>query len=141
MTPGSGFCSSFKVQLLRGLHHLDVDQFFMALYTDVAPLDLNITTAYITAGEVAAPGYTAGGQQLLNPQVLGPAANTAFCTWNDAVWPASSILARAALIYNKSYQTAAVAILDFGSDQQSNLGNFIVKFPPPGVSTALVRVL
>jgi hypothetical protein len=141
MTPGSGFCSSFKKQLLCGYHHFDVDQFFIALYTDSAPLDLNATTAYITTGEVSAPGYTAAGRQLLNPQVLGPVANTAYMTWSDAVWANSTIQARAALIYNKSYQSAAVAILDFGNDQYSNQGNFVVKFPPPGVNTALVRLL
>jgi hypothetical protein len=141
MTPGSGFCSSFKTQLLCGYHHLNTDQFFMALYTDSAPLDLNATTAYITDGEISASGYTAGGRQLLNPQVLGPVANTAYVTWNDAIWANASIQARAALIYNATYQAAAVAIIDFGNDQYSNQGNFIVKFPPPGVSTALVRLL
>jgi hypothetical protein len=141
MTPGSGFCSSFKKQLLRGFHHFDVDQFFMALYTDAAPLDLNVTTSYITDGEISGPGYSAGGRQLLNAQVLGPTANMAYVTWNDAVWSNASLTARAALIYNKSYQSAAVAILDFGSDQISNSGDFVVKFPPPGPSTALMRVL
>jgi len=141
MTPGSGLCSSFKKQLLQGHHHLDTDQLFMALYTASAPLDLNVTTAYITTGEVSAPGYTARGQLLRNPQVLGPVANTAYMTWDDVQWPNSSIQARAALIYNQSYQTAAVAILDFGSDHFSNSGNFVVKFPPPGPGTALIRVL
>jgi hypothetical protein len=139
MTSGSGFCSSFKTQLLRGFHHLDADQFFIALYS--APLDLNATTAYITDGEISGPGYTAGGQQLMSPQVLGPVANTAYMTWSDAVWPNSTLQARAALIYNKTYQSASVAILDFGNDYYSNQGNFRVKFPPPGVTTALVRLL
>jgi len=141
MTPGSGFCSSFKKELLQGLHHLDTDHIFMALYTDATPLDLNLTTSYVDQGEVSAPGYSQGGQQLLNPQVLGPVANTAYMTWDDAVWANSTIQARAALIYNQSSARRAVAILDFGSDQYSNQGDFIVKFPSPGVSTALVRVL
>jgi hypothetical protein len=141
MTPGSGFCASFKKELLRGMHHLDMDQIFMALYTAAAPLDMNLTTSYLIEGEVAAPGYTAGGKQLLTPQVLGPLASTAYMTWDDAIWPGATIQARAALIYNNSYQQAAIAVLDFGSDQYSNQGNFIVKFPPPGVATALVRLL
>lgn len=141
MTPGSGFCSSFKKELLEGRHHFDVDTFFMALYTAAAPLDMNLTTAYLTAGEISAVGYVPGGRQLLHPQLLGPVANSAFMTWDDALWPNSIIQARAALIYNQSYQQAAVAILDFGSDQYSNQGSFIVKFPPPGVNTAVVRVL
>lgn len=141
MTSGSGFCSSFKLELLRGLHHLDTDQIFMALYTDAAPLDMNLTTHYLTQGEISATGYTTGGQKLLNPQVLGPVANTAYMTFNDAVWPNSVITARAGLIYNQSQQQRSIAIVDFGQDQYSNEGDFIVKFPPPGVSTALIRVL
>lgn len=140
MTPGSGFCSSFKRALLCGAHAFDSDTFFIALYTDAAPLDLNATTAYITEGEVVATGYTAGGQPLTQAQVMGPEANCAFMTWADACWSNSTIQARAALIYNQSYEQAAVAIIDFVNDQYSNTGDFIVKFPPPGVGTALVRL-
>jgi hypothetical protein len=141
MISGSGFCSSFKKQMFQGLHHLSSDQLFLALYTADAPLDLDATTAYITTDEVAGTGYTAGGQQLSGAELLGPVAYTAYLTFNDAIWPASTITARGGLIYNRSYQQAAIAILDFGSDRYSNAGNFRVKFPPPGPGTALMRLL
>lgn len=141
MIAGSAVCSSFKGELLCGHHSFDSDEFWMALYTSAAVLDPDLTTSYITLGEVTGPGYTAGGQKLTQPQILGPMARACYVTFADAVWPDSSITARGALIYNRSYQDAAVAILDFGQDRTSNLGNFQVQFPPPGPMTALIRIL
>jgi len=139
MINGSAMCSSFKKQLLTGAHNFLAHQFFMALYDDTASLDPDGTTAYVTDGEISGPGYTARGQLLTGAQVL-ETAQTAYATFNDATWPASSLLARGALIYNHSSGDAAVAILDFGADKSSNQGNFRVKFPPPGPATALIRL-
>ena len=140
MISGSVICSSFKRQLLCGYQGLDKDQFFIALYDASALLDAD-TTAYTPEGEIVAPGYTAGGQLLIGPQVLGPVARVTYITFNDPIWPNSSIRARGALIYNQTFQQAAVAVLDFGQDQISNQGNFHVQFPPPGPLTALIRLL
>lgn len=139
MISGSTVCSSFKLELLRAMHDLLADQFMIALYSANAPLSAD-TTAYITTGEISGPGYTAGGQRLVNPQLLGPVAGVAFATFNDPVWPASTLTARGALIYNQSAQQRAVAVVDFLADQTSNIGNFTVKFPPPGPATALINL-
>ena len=135
-----GTSSSFKLELLEGIHNFLVDQFFMALYTSGANLSVG-TTAYVTEGETVGPGYVAGGQVMRNPQVLGPVALTAYVTWDDPVWPLSTLIARGALIYNQTKQQRAVAVLDFVTDQASNSGEFHVKLPPPGASTALIRIL
>lgn len=140
MISGSVICSSFKAQLLCGLQRFDQDAFFIALYEASAPLDPDATTSYTTQGEVVAPGYTAGGQQLVQPQILGPMARITYVTFNDPIWVNSAIVARGALIYNASYQQSAVAILDFGQNQTSNQGNFHVQFPPAGPLTALIRI-
>jgi hypothetical protein len=141
MINGSGLVSSFKKQLLSGQHNFASQTFKIALYDDTAPLDLDLTTAYITAGEISGSGYTAGGQALTGVQILGPASRTAYVTFNDAVWTGSTLTARGALIYNQSFANNAVAILDFGSDKSSNQGRFAVKFPPPTPVTALIRLL
>jgi len=139
MINGSAMCSSFKKQLLSGVHNFLSHQFFMALYSATAPLDPDGTTAYITDGEISGPGYTARGQLLTGAQVL-ETARTAYATFNDAAWPGSTLAAAGALIYNHSSGDAAVAILDFGGDKSSNQGVFRVKFPPPGPATALIRL-
>jgi hypothetical protein len=140
MISGTVVCSSFKQELLNGLHNFGAQQFWMALYDATASLDAT-TTAYITAGEVTGVGYIAGGQLLTNAQVLlDPASRTAFATFADALWDNSVITARAALIYNLTAQNRAVAVLDFGVDRVSNNGPFHVVFPPVGPSTALIRI-
>jgi hypothetical protein len=139
MISGSAVCSSFKLELLEKMHNLLVDQIMIALYSSAATISAD-TTAYVTDGEISGPGYVAGGRRLLNPQLLGPVARVAYATFSDAVWPGSTLTARGALIYNQSAQQRAIAVLDFLADQSSNAGNFTVKFPPPGPSTALIRL-
>ena len=140
MINGSTLCDSFKVELLLGLHNFSGDAILMALYDDSASIGAS-TTNYVTGGEIQGPGYAAGGQQLTGPQILGPANGTAYATFNDPIWANSSLTARGALIYNQSKQQRAVAVLDFGSDVSSNNGSFRVKFPPPGQTTALIRLI
>jgi hypothetical protein len=141
MIAGSGPCSYFKLDLLKGLHNFASDEFRMALYTKDANLHVDSTTMYVAEGEVNGVGYTAGGKALLNVKVLGPTARSAFVTWDDPVWPGSSLIARGALIYNETAQRRAVAIMDFQVDRSSNTGEFRVQLPPASPSTALIRLL
>lgn len=141
MIAASVLVSSFKQEVLLGIHDFMNDEFWIALYTSDANLGSS-TVAYVPDGEVAGTGYAAGGQLLTSPQVLlDPGARTAFATFADPVWADSAITARGALIYNQSKQQRAVVVLNFGGDQTSNMGDFHVIFPPPTVSAALLRIL
>lgn len=140
MIAGNVVCSSFKRELLEAKHNFSTDLFRIALYDATAVLDSN-TTGYVTSGEVVGLGYTAGGQDLVNPQILlDLAARVAYATWDDAVWDDSVIVARGALIYNQTSGQRAVAVIDFAVDRTSNHGPFHVQFPPVGSSTALMRI-
>jgi len=138
MISGSSVCSSFKADLLGGVHNFLTDQFHMALYSADANINAD-TTAYLTEGEITGQGYTAGGMTLANPQILSE-ARTAYVTFDDPIWVNSVITARGALIYNQSKGQKAVAVLDFTSDKVSNQGSFRVKMPPPAPATALIRI-
>jgi len=140
MISGSTLCDSFKTEVFLALHDFANDAFYMALYGDAATIG-PATTSYVTDSEISGPGYAAGGQRLTGPQILGPVNSTAYVTFNDPVWANSSLTARGALIYNQSKQQRAVAVLDFGTEFTSNNGNFRVKFPPPGQTTALIRLM
>jgi hypothetical protein len=141
MISGSVLCSSFKRELLEGVHDFMADTFKIALYLPVASLDSN-TTVYTAEGEAEGAGYVPGGMILTSPQVLlDPGARVAFVTFADPTWTNSMITARGALIYNETKQQRAVVVLNFGSEQSSNQGNFRVLFPPPTVSAALIRIL
>lgn len=139
MAIAQAMCSSFKPEILGGIHDLDTDAIFIALYTSSATLGA-ATTAYTATNEVAtAGGYTAGGIQLTSP-VITLDGTTGICDFADATWPAATITARGALIYNSSKSNKAIAVLDFGSDKISTAGAFSVIMPAAAASTALVRI-
>ena len=135
-------CTSFKVELLQGVHNFTNstgDTFKLALYTSSATLDAT-TTAYSSSNEVANSGtYSAGGGTLTNvtPTSTG---TTAFTDFSDLSFTSATITARGALIYNSSDSNKAVAVLDFGSDKTSTDGTFTIQFPTADASNAIIRI-
>ena len=147
--------TSFKAEMLLGVHDFRAsgDTFKIALYTSNASLDAN-TTAYTATGEVTGSGYTAGGATLTNLGVTTSNTSTTsgvgFADFSDVSWPASTITARGALIYNTTPSATdnagnvlvnpAVAILDFGSDRTTAGTTFTVTFPTANSTAAIIRV-
>lgn len=139
---GNYLCTSFKVELLKGVHNFSAsggDVFKIALYTNSASFTA-ATTAYTATNEVSGAGYTAGGLALTNIEPTS-SGTTAFVDFADATWTSSTITARGALIYNSSaVGNPAVAVLDFGADKSSDTGDFTVVFPVGDASNAIVRI-
>lgn len=135
-------CTSFKVEILQGIHNFTAstgDVFKLALYTSSANLDA-ATTAYTSSNEVGNSGtYTAGGGTLTNVTPTS-SGTTAFLDFADISFTSATITARGALIYNSSKSNRAVAVLDFGSDKISTTGTFTVQFPTADASNAIVRI-
>lgn len=140
-------CTSFKVEILDGIHAFGTtvaragttaDTFKIALYTSSATLDAT-TTAYSATNEVSGTGYTAGGETLT---VVSPTSSgtTAYLDFNDVTWSTATITARGALIYNDTQSDKAVAVLDFGSDKTSTAGDFTIVFPTADASNAIIRI-
>jgi hypothetical protein len=138
MAIAQALCSSFKQQILLGEHDLDTDVIKIALYTSAADLGA-ATTVYSTSSEVVGTGYVAGGNTLTGATVL-LTGTTAFVDFADTTWAASTITARAALIYNSSKANKAIAVLDFGSDKTTTANNFTIQFPANNASSAVVRI-
>jgi hypothetical protein len=134
-----GQCTVFKLNLLSGLENFATGTpyvYKIALYT--ANADLNAATlVYTTLNEVVGTGYVAGGN-VLTPIAPASSGSTAYISFNNVLWSASSFLSRGALIYN-STTNAAVAVLDFGSDKTAS-GTFTVTFPPATATTAVIRI-
>lgn len=135
-------CTSFKVELLQGIHNFTVstgDVFKLALYTSTASLDAT-TTAYSATNEVGNSGtYAAGGGALTNVTPTS-SGTTAFVDFADISFTSATITARGALIYNSSDSNRAVAVLDFGADKISTSGTFTVQFPVADATNAIVRI-
>lgn len=142
--------TSFKVEILDGIHNFGVgvvrastaaDVFKLALYTSSATLSA-ATTAYTTTDEVSSSGtnYTAGGLTLTISQVPTSSGTTAFIDFDDLTFPSATITANGALIYNETQSNKAVAVLAFGGDKTSTAGNFTIQFPAAAASTAILRI-
>lgn len=138
MAISQAMCTSFKQELLGGIHDLDTDVIKIALYTSAATLNAS-TTAYSATNEVSGTNYVAGGNTLTGA-TISVDGTTAIVDFADSTWAAATITARGALIYNASKANRAIAVLDFGSDKSSTDGDFTVVMPAPGATTAIVRI-
>jgi hypothetical protein len=129
--------TSFKQEILLGVHDLDTDTIKMALYLATADLGA-ATTVYTTSGETSGTGYTAGGEILTGVTVL-TADTTAYVDFADPSWDPAAFTARGALIYNASKSNKAIAVLDFGSDKTATTV-FTVQMPANTATSALIRI-
>ena len=129
--------TSFKQDILLGVHDLDTDTIKMALFLATADLGAS-TTVYTTAGETSGTGYTAGGKTLTGVTVL-TSGTTAYVDFADPSWNPANFTARGALIYNASKSNKAIAVLDFGSDKTATT-TFTVQMPANTATSALIRI-
>lgn len=142
MPISQAMCTSFKVELLRGIHDFTAstgDVFKLALYTSSANLDAS-TTAYSATNEVASSGsYSAGGGTLTNITPTS-SSTTALTDFDDLSFTTTTLTSRGALIYNSTDSNRAVAVLDFGSDKTVTAGTFTVQFPAATSADAIIRI-
>ena len=129
--------TSFKQEILLGVHDLDTDTLKMALYTANADLNAS-TTVYGTTDEVVGAGYTPGGNTLTGVTVL-TSGTTAYVDFANSLWDPANFTARGALIYNASKGDKAIAVLDFGSDKTATT-TFTVQMPANTATNALIRI-
>jgi hypothetical protein len=127
--------TSFKKELYQGIHDLSTDTIKIALYTASANLNES-TTAYSSANEVVASGYTAGGE-IMTGVSINSDDYTAYVNWNNVSWTAA-VTARCALIYNVTQGNKSIAVLDFGSDKTSTT-TFLITMPANTSTAALIR--
>jgi hypothetical protein len=148
MAISQAMCTSFKVELLDGIHAFGTtvvrgattaDTFKMALYTSSATLGA-ATTAYTASDETSGTGYTATGQDLTVSDVPVASGTTAILNFSTETWTTASITAAGALIYNDTQSNKAVAVLDFGGDKTSTAGDFSVVFPTFDATNAIIRI-
>lgn len=141
--------TSFKSEILTATHNFGTapiraattaDTFKIALFTSAATLSA-ATTAYSTTNEVATGGgYTAGGNTLTISTAPTTSGTTAFLSFSNSTWSASTITANGALIYNSTQSNKAVAVLAFGGDKSSTSGDFTIQFPTADATNAIIRI-
>ena len=150
MAIAQAMCTSFKKELLEGVHNFKNsggDTFKLALFAEGSGGKSSTTatlgatsTAFVTTGEVASSGtYATGGGSLtrVDPTTSG---TTAFTDFNDLSFTTATITAMGALIYNSSDSNKAVCVLDFTSNKTSTSGTFTIQFPTADASNAIIRI-
>ena len=123
MAISQAMCTSFKQELLQGIHNL----------TSGSGGGTTTTTGSGNAFKIALTNVT--------PTTSSTTALTDFA---DTTWGSSSITARGAVIYNSSTTAGsanrAVLVLNFGSDKASSSGDFTITFPTADASSAIIRI-
>ena len=142
--------TSFKVEILDGIHNFGVgvirastaaDTFKIALYSTLATLDA-ATTVYTTQNEVTGTGYVAGGNTLVISQAPTSTSSetVAWLNFQNSSWTSASFSADGALIYNSTQGNKAVAVLNFGSTKTATSQTFTVTFPASTSDAAIIRI-
>ena len=141
----SAVCTSFKVELLRGVHDFTAttgNTFKIALYTSSATLGAS-TTAFTTSNEItnsSGTAYTSGGATLTSVTPVA-SSTTAVCDFSDVSYTDASFTANGAMIYNDSASgDPACAIIAFGSDKTVSSGTFTIQFPTADATNAIIRL-
>lgn len=130
-------CTSFKYEILLGVHDLTHDAIYMAMYSNNATLGYS-TTVYSQDGEVTGTGYTAGGKVLTNVTV-NTDGYTAYVSFDNPTWSSATFTARGALLYNASKGNRTIAVIDFGADKTAS-GSFTVQLPTNTANSAIIRI-
>ena len=140
----SAICTSFKVELLKGVHDFTAttgDTFKIALFTSSATLGAG-TTAFSTSNEItnsSGTAYTSGGATLTSVTPTSD-STTAVCDFANVSFTSASFTANGALIYNSSESNKAVAAIAFGSDKTVTSGTFTIEFPAADATNAIIRL-
>ena len=149
MANSQALATSFKVELLNGIHALGTtviragttkDSFKAALFYATASLGA-ATTAYSTTGEVVDASYTAGGVAVTNANAPASSGTTAYWT-PSAAFSWTTLTAAAfdcVLLYNSTQSDKAVGVFTFGS-QSVTAGNFSLNQPTNDSTNALIRL-
>jgi hypothetical protein len=150
MANTQAMCTSFKKEILNGLHAFGVsvvraattaDSFKAALYVTTATTD-STTTAYSATNEVSGTGYTAGGIAVPAWAAPGTTGTTAFTTPGGSLVYTTVTLTTAfdcVLIYNSTQGNKAVSVHTFGA-QTITAGTFTLTMPTNDSTNGLIRI-
>jgi len=139
--------TSFKVELLKGLHNFTgaSNRFKMALFKATAAGSGTFgaaTTNYSQMGSdelATASGYTQLGK-LLTSVTPTEDGTTAITNFSSVTWTSSSFTTSGALIYDTGDSNSACAVLSFGGAQPVSSGDFQIQFPSAAAAAAIIRI-
>lgn len=150
MANAQAMTTSFKTEILNGIHALGTsvvragtgaDTFKAALYLTTASIGA-ATTAYSATNEVSGTNYTAGGATVTNATVPSNSGTTSFWTPSASISWTTVTLSTAfdcVLLYNSTQSNKSVSSHTFGS-QTVTAGNFSLTMPANDATNGLIRI-
>lgn len=150
MANSQAMCTSFKSEILSGIHALGTtvtragtgaDTIKAALYLASASQGAG-TTAYAITGEVSGAGYSAGGVTATNATAPTSSGTTAYWTPSASFTYTTVTLTTSfdcVLVYNSTQSNKAISVHTFGA-QTITAGTFVLSMPTNDASNALIRI-
>ena len=150
MANTQAMCTSFKGEILSGIHALGTtviragtgaDTLKAALYLASATVNAS-TTAYSATNEVSGANYSAGGITVTNATAPTTSGTTGYWTPSANFTYTNVTLATAfdaVLVYNSTQSNKAISVHTFGS-QTITAGTFTLTMPTSDATNALIRI-
>lgn len=144
MSVTTAMTTSFKQELLQGLHDLDGHTLKLALIKSsesgtYGAASTNYSDITGNSDEASGTGYSSGGATL-GSVAITTSGTTAFVDFADVSFSNSTISASGAMIYNSSASNRAIAVISFGGTVASTAGTFTVTMPTADSSNAIIRL-
>lgn len=134
----SGLYGITFLNMLNNTHAVDLDSDTLKIMLVTSAYTPDFGTHDFKAdvtNEVVGTGYTAGGETLTSLSLTQSAGVITFDA-ADVTWSSSTITARGAVIYDDTIASdPLICYIDFGSDQSSSSGDFVLSFSASGIFT------
>ena len=140
----TAMCTSFKQELLGGIHDMDTDIIKLALIKSSPAGTYNTATTNYSdvvgnSDESSGTNYSTGGQTL-DSATIAVSGTTAYIDFADEVFSDVTVAADGCIIYNSSQSNKAICVIDFGGTVSATAGDLTIQFPAAGASTAVIRI-
>ena len=140
----TAMCTSFKQELLGGVHDLDTDTIKIALIKDspsgtFGAATTNYSDITNSSDEATGTNYTAGGQTL-DGATITTSGTTAYVDFTDEVFSDVTVSCDGCIIYNSSQANKAICVIDFGGTVSATAGDLTIEFPTADASNAIIRI-
>ena len=140
----TAMCTSFKQELLGGLHDLDTDTIKLALIKPsnsgtYGAATTNYSNVTANSDEASGTNYPETGQALGSPSIT-VSGTTAMVDFADEVFSNVTTSADGCIIYNTANSNSAICVIDFGGTVTAVAGDLTIEFPAVGASTTIIRI-
>ena len=140
----TAMCTSFKSELLGGIHDLDTNTLKLALIKaspsgTYGAATTNYSDVTGNFDEATGTNYSAGGQNL-DGAAIATSGTTAFLDFTDEVFANVTTSCDGCIIYNSSQSNKAICVIDFGGTVSATAGDLTIEFPTADASNAIIRI-